>query len=126
MRKRSKRYRALKGKIDNTKVYNLDEAVAILASGDNTNLNTAVELHVRTGIDVKQSDQLVRGTVVLPHGTGKIQRILALTNSPKEALAAGAIRAGGEEVINELKSGGKIDWDVLVAEPSFMPKLASV
>lgn len=126
MRKRSKRYRALKGKIDNVKVYSLDEAVAILASGDNTKLNTAVELHVRTGIDVKQSDQLVRGTVVLPHGTGKVLRILALTNATKEALAAGAFKAGGEEIINELKAGGKIDFDILVAEPSFMAKLAPV
>ncbi len=126
MSNHSKRYRALKGKIDNTKVYSLDEAVAILASGDNTKLNTAVELHVRTGIDVKQSDQLVRGTVVLPHGTGKTLRVLALTNNPKDAQAAGAYKAGGEEIINELKSGGKIDFDVLVAEPGFMAKLAPV
>ncbi|MDP1709575.1 MAG: 50S ribosomal protein L1 [Candidatus Komeilibacteria bacterium] len=126
MSKRSKRYRALKEKVDSTKTYNLDEAMGMLSSGDSTKFSTAVELHVRTGIDVKQSDQAVRGTVVLPHGSGKTQRILALTNNAKEAEAAGAVRAGGEEIINDLKSGGKIDFDVLVAEPAFMPKLAPV
>lgn len=126
MAKRSKRYRALKEKVDNTKTYTLDEAVALLSAGDSTKFSTAVELHVRTGINVKQSDQAVRGTIVLPHGSGKTQRILVLTNNPKEATDAGANRAGGEEIINELKSGGKIDFDVLVVEPAFMPKLAPI
>lgn len=123
---RSKRYRALKEKIDSAKTYTLDEAVAILSSGDNTKFSTAVELHVRTSIDVKQSDQTVRGTVVLPHGSGKQQRIAALTINPEAAKAAGAALAGGEEIINEIRTTSKINFDVLVAEPAFMPKLAPV
>ena len=123
---RSKRYRALKDKIQRAKVYGLDEAVGFLSSGDNTQLDSAVELHLRAGIDVKQSDQAVRGTVVLPHGSGRQRRIAALTANPDAAKAAGASLAGGEEIINDIKTTGKIEFDVLVAEPAFMPKLASV
>ena len=123
---RSKRYRALKEKVDSAKTYTLDEAVAILSSGDNTKLGSGVELHVKCGIDVKQSDQTVRGTIVLPHGSGKQQRIAVLTANPASAKEAGAALAGGEEIINEIRTTGKINFDVLVAEPAFMPKLAPV
>lgn len=123
---RSKRYRALKEKIDSAKTYTLDEAVAILAAGDNTKLGGGVELHIKCGIDVKQSDQSVRGTVVLPHGSGKQKRIAVLTANPDAARQAGATLVGGEEIINEIKTTGKINFDVLVAEPAFMAKLAPV
>lgn len=126
MSKRSKRYRALKEKVASAKVYNLDEAVGLLSVGDNTKFDSAVELHVRTGINVKQSDQAVRGTVVLPHGTGRTARVAVLTDKAGEAKAAGAALAGGEEIINQIKETGKMDFDVLVAEPAFMPKLAVV
>jgi len=123
---RSKRYRALKEKIDSAKTYTLDEAVAILSSGDNTKLGGGVELHIKCGIDVKQSDQQVRGTVVLPHGSGKQKRIAVLTANPDAAKEAGATLVGGEEIINEIRTTGKINFDVLVAEPAFMAKLAPV
>lgn len=126
MSKRSKRYRGLKAKINANKTYSLAEAIALLRETANTKFDSSVELHVRTGINVKQSDQAVRGTVVMPHGTGRTQRVAVLTDKAGEAKAAGASTAGGEEIINAIKETGKIDWDVLVAEPAFMPKLAPV
>jgi len=125
MPKHSKRYRALKEKIDPSKQYALDEAVSIIKESGNTKFDSGVELHVKTGIDVKQSDQSVRSTVSLPHGTGKKQKIAAITSKPAEAKKAGAEIAGAEELIKEIQAG-KMDFDVLVAEPAFMPKLAPV
>ncbi|MBI2050873.1 MAG: 50S ribosomal protein L1 [Parcubacteria group bacterium] len=125
MAKHSKRYRALKEKVEAGKTYSLDEALARLEDAGNTKFDAGVELHVRTGIDVKQSDEQVRGTASLPHGTGKKQKIAAITANPAAAKAAGAHIAGGEELIKEIQVG-KMDFDVLVAEPAFMPKLAPV
>jgi len=125
MSKHSKRFNALKEKIEPSKEYSLDEAVLLVKEAANTKFDSGVELHIRTGIDVKQSDQHVRSTVSLPHGTGKTQKIMAVTSDPEKAKKAGAESAGGEELIKEIKAG-KMDFDVLVAEPSFMPKLAPV
>jgi large subunit ribosomal protein L1 len=125
MSKHSKRYKSLKDKLEPEKVYSLDEAITLVKDQGELKFDSGVELHVRTGIDVKQSDQQVRGTVSLPHGTGKKQNIAAVTNDPDSAKKAGAQTAGGEELIKEIQSG-KMDFDILVAEPSFMPKLAPV
>jgi len=125
MAKHSKRYMALKEKVDSLKQYTLDEAVFIIKESANIKFDSGVELHVKTGIDVKQSDQYVRGTVSLPHGTGKKQRIAAIASDLSKAKKAGAEVVGGEELIKEIQAG-KMDFDVLVAEPAFMPKLASV
>ncbi|OJI06207.1 50S ribosomal protein L1 [bacterium CG10_46_32] len=125
MAKHSKRYRALKEKVESGKAYSLDQALELLKEAGNTTFDAGVEIHVKIGIDVKQSDQQVRGTVSLPHGTGKKQRIAALTAKPADAKSAGAALAGGEELIKEIQTG-KIDFDVLVAEPAFMAKLAPV
>ncbi|MBU2575604.1 50S ribosomal protein L1 [Patescibacteria group bacterium] len=125
MSKHSKRYIALKEKIEPNKEYSLDEAVLLVKEAGNTKFDSSVELHVRTGINVKQSDQHVRGTVSLPHGTGKTQRIMAITADADKAKKAGAESAGGEELIKDIQAG-KMDFDVLVAQPAFMPKLAPV
>ncbi|PIR57037.1 MAG: 50S ribosomal protein L1 [Parcubacteria group bacterium CG10_big_fil_rev_8_21_14_0_10_41_35] len=125
MAKHSKRYMALKEKVDSLKQYTLDEAVFIIKESANIKFDSGVELHVKIGIDVKQSDQHVRGTVSLPHGTGKKQRIAAIASDLSKAKKAGAEVVGGEELIKEIQAG-KMDFDVLVAEPAFMPKLASV
>jgi len=125
MAQHSKRYRALKEKIELGKAYALDEAVSLIKEAGNTKFDAGVELHVRVGIDVKQSDQQVRGMVSLPHGTGRKQRIVAITQNTAAAEKAGAVKAGGEELIKEIKDGF-MNFDVLVAEPSFMPKLAPI
>jgi len=134
MAKHSKRYRALKEKVSakggsasggEHSAFSLDEALVLLKEAGNTKFNAGVELHIHIGIDVKQSDQQVRGTASLPHGTGKKQKIAAITSAPDKAKAAGADIAGGEDLIKEIQAG-KMDFDVLVAEPVFMPKLAPV
>jgi large subunit ribosomal protein L1 len=125
MSKHSKRYNALKEKVEIGKEYDISKAIALIKDQGELKFDAGVELHVRTGIDVKQSDQHVRGTVSLPHGTGKKQKITAITEDPDKAKKAGAQSAGGEEMIKEIQAG-KMDFDVLVAEPAFMPKLAPV
>ena len=125
MSKHSKRYNALKEKIDPIKKYDLTEAISLIKESGNLKFDGAVELHISTTIDTKQSDQQVRGTVSLPHGTGKKQKITALTADADATKKAGAEFAGGEELIKEIQAG-KINFDILVAEPSFMPKLAPV
>lgn len=126
MAQRSKRYHALKAKIEVGNVYSLTDAVALVKETGQAKFDASIELHIKTGIDVKQSDQQVRGVARLPHGTGKKQNVLAITADAKKATAAGAYKAGGEELIKELQQGGKIDFDVLVTEPAFMAKLAPV
>jgi large subunit ribosomal protein L1 len=123
MAKHSKRYRAWQEKIDRVKIYNLEEAITLIKNEPPVKFDAGVELHVRTEIDVKDGAQQIRGLVSLPHGTGKKIRIWAICENPPAALSAGAERAGGEELIKELASG-QTDFDVLVAEPKLMPKLA--
>lgn len=124
MTKHSKRYRAWREKVDRAKVYDLDGALALVKSEPAVKFDAGVELHIRTEIDVKDSTQQIRGMVALPHGAGKKVRIWAICENPKAALSAGAAKAGGEELIKELQAGAKTDFDVLVAEPKLMPKLA--
>ncbi len=122
----SKRMTDLKTKVDSTKVYTLDEAIALVKETSNVKFDASVELHVRLGIDTKKSDQQIRATVTLPHGTGKTKRIAAFVgaNDEKAAKEAGADIVAGEEEIKAIKDTGKIDFDIAVATPEMMPKLA--
>ena len=89
--------------------------------------DASLELHTRLGIDPKQGDQLVRGTVVLPHGTGKTKRVIVFTeNKVDEARSAGADLVGGKDLINEIKTSGKTDFDIAIAEPGMMKDLAVI
>lgn len=125
--KHSKRYTATSAKIEATKVYTLDEAIALVKESP-VKFDAGVEVHVRLGIDPKKSDQLVRGTVVLPHGSGKSKRVMAFvpTNLEAEAKEAGADIIGTDEVINEIKNTGKCSFDVAVATPDMMKKLGVI
>ncbi|PIR74949.1 MAG: 50S ribosomal protein L1 [Candidatus Magasanikbacteria bacterium CG_4_9_14_0_2_um_filter_42_11] len=122
----SKRMTELKTKVDSAKVYTLDEAIALVKATSTVKFDASVEFHARLGIDPKKSDQLIRATVVLPHGTGKTKRIAAFVgpNDEKAAKDAGADLVLGEEEIKEIKTTGKIDFDIAVATPEMMPKLA--
>lgn len=128
MSHRSQRYAEAKKLIEAGKVYPPTEAVqlAIEIAGDKT--QQSVELHLKLGIDPKKADQIVRGTVDLPHGSGKSPRVAAfVTADHVEAVkAAGAERVGGEELIKELKEKQLIDFDVAVAQPQLMKALAPV
>lgn len=128
MSHRSKRYAEARGKIEAGKYYILAEAIALAKqiAGDKT--TQAVELHCKLGIDPKKADQLVRGTVDLPHGSGKSPRIAAFVRPElvDQVKAAGADIAGSEELVKELKSTEKIEFDIAVAQPELMKSLAQV
>jgi len=101
--------------------YPLEEAVSLLKKGHYAKFDESVDIAMKLGVNPKQSDQMVRGTVVLPHGTGKTKKIcvLALGEKVKEAEAAGADYAGGEDLIEKI-TGGWIDFDVVIATPDIM------
>lgn len=106
----------------------MQEALELAKTTATTKFVGSVEIHVRTGIDPKKTDQAIRGSVTLPHGTGKTKRVAAFVTDAKEKEAkdAGAILVGGEELIKQIKETEKTDFDVAIAEPAMMPKLAQV
>lgn len=119
--KRSKRYREISKKVDRTKEYQLEEAVKILKSMVRARFDETVEVAMRLGINPRYADQMVRGTVALPNGTGKTVRVLVFTKGEnvENALAAGADYAGLEEYIEKIQ-GGWLEFDVAVATPDVM------
>jgi large subunit ribosomal protein L1 len=124
----SNRFKQAKALVDKSKIYSIAEAVALAKKAATAKYDEALELHVRLGIDASKSDQQVRGTIALPHGTGKVKRVAAFVEPEKEADAksAGADIVGGEELINAIATKGAVDFDVAVATPSMMPKLAKL
>ncbi|APF17643.1 50S ribosomal protein L1 [Caldithrix abyssi] len=122
--KRSKRYRELIAKIDKDKEYSLEEAVKLLKEIATAKFDETVEIAMRLGVDPRHADQMVRGTVVLPHGTGKKVRVLVFAKGEKvqEALDAGADYAGLDEYIEQINKGW-LDFDVAVATPDVMSKV---
>lgn len=119
--KRSKRYKNIKEKVDPLKSYPVEEAVEILKTGPKAKFDESVEMSFRLGVDPKHADQMVRGTVALPHGTGKSVRIavFAVGEKAMEAKAAGADVVGAEDLGEKIK-GGWTDFDVAVATPDMM------
>lgn len=128
MAKLAKRVKANNELVEVDKVYTAEEAIELVKKTANTKFVGSIEVHVRTAIDAKKTDQAIRGTVSLPHGTGKVKRVAAFVTEAKEkeAKEAGAIFAGGEELIKTIKETEKTDFDVAVAEPALMPKLAQI
>ena len=126
--KRSKRYKSVKEKIDKNKVYGIEEAVEFLVKNAKVKFDEGVEVHLRTNIDPKQADQLIRGSVVLPHGIGKEKKIAVFAEGDKatEAKEAGADLIGGEDLIGKIKQTKEINFDISVATPDMMRKLASI
>lgn len=122
-----KRYNNVKKLTDKTPKA-LDEALKFVVENAKTKFDESVELHVRLGVDATKSDQMVRGTVSLPNGTGKSMKIAAFVTDKnvKAAKDAGAEVVGGEDLIAEIEKTQKIDFEVAVAEPAMMPKLAKI
>jgi len=120
MAKQSKRYRALADKLP-AEPLNLKDAIVLLKSFDTTKFDQTVEIAMRLGIDPKQADQLVRGALVLPHGIGKIQRVIVFAKGDNATAAeeAGADEVGAEELAKKIK-GGWLDFDVCIASPDMM------
>lgn len=121
MPKHGKRYRSLAGKVDRNKSYSPEEAAALVKELATAKFDETIEMHVRLGIDPRKSDQNVRGTVALPHGTGKTVRVVALTRGEKvlEAEQAGADFVGGDDLIQQIL-GGWMEFDAVVATPDVM------
>jgi large subunit ribosomal protein L1 len=122
-----KKRKAVNPKVDANKSYSLQEASALIKNLSTCKFDASVDLHVRLGVDPKKADQAIRGTVTLPHGTGKTKRVLVLCTPDKEAeaTAAGADHVGLDEFIQKIESGWT-EIDVIVATPSVMPKIGKL
>jgi len=123
MAKQSKRYKAAAAKIDRAKRYPLDDAIhALLDAGGAVKFDETVELAVRLGVDPRQADQNVRGTVVLPHGTGKSVRVLVFAKGEKarEAQEAGADFVGADDIVKKIQDEQWLDFDTAIATPDMM------
>ena len=120
--KKGKRYQECEKLIDKTKSYSAKEALEAFEKMPKPKFDETVELHVKLGVDSKQADQQVRGTVVLPNGTGKTQRVLVFAkgDKAKEAEAAGADFVGAEELVPKIQNENWFDYDVIVATPDMM------
>ncbi len=127
MTARSKRLQDIYKKLDPAKVYSLSEAMELLKSNPAVKFDQSVEVALRLGVDPRKSDQNVRGTVALPHGTGRTMRIVALARGDKvqEALNAGADMAGNDDLIEKINSGWT-DFDAVVATPDMMREVGKL
>lgn len=121
MAKHGKTYLNAKEKIEQRE-YVLQEAVSLLKENKIAKFEESVDLSIRLGVDPKYPDQMVRGTVALPHGTGKVKRVLVITagEKQKEAEEAGADFFGGEDMVEKIQKENWIDFDVLIASPDMM------
>jgi large subunit ribosomal protein L1 len=119
--KLTKRQKAMTGKVDSTKLYPLDNALALVKEFATAKFDESIDVAVQLGIDAKKSDQVVRGAVVMPSGTGKTKRVAVFAQGAKaeEAKAAGADIVGMDDLAAEIK-GGKMDFDVVIASPDTM------
>ncbi len=124
MAKLSKARKAAEAKIDNEKNYTLSEAAGLMKDINCTKFDSSVDLHIRLGVDPRKADQAIRGTVTLPHGTGKTKTVLVLCTPDKEeeAKAAGADHVGLDDYVQKINDGWT-DIDVVIATPSVMPKI---
>lgn len=122
MPKRGKKYLESAKLVDKTKLYDVKEAIELVKKTSTTKFDSTVELAVRLGVDPRHADQQVRGTTILPHGTGKTKKVLVLAKGDKvkEAEAAGADYAGGEEYIEKIQQENWFDFDVMIATPDMM------
>jgi len=123
----TKQRKAADAKVDKNKAYTLKDAAALVKDINCTKFDSSVDLHIRLGVDPKKADQAIRGSVTLPHGTGKTKRVLVLCTPDKEADArnAGADHVGLDEFIQKIE-GGWTDVDVIVATPAVMPKIGKL
>ena len=120
--KHGKRYQEAVKKIDRTNLMDVDEAIKLVKENANAKFDETVEVHIRTGCDGRHADQQIRGSVVLPNGTGKAVRVLVFAKGEKEkeAIEAGADFTGAEELIPRIQKENWFDYDVVVATPDMM------
>lgn len=123
----TKNRKAAAAKVDKSTLYSLEQASALIKDINCTKFDASVDLHIRLGVDPRKADQAIRGTVTLPHGTGKTKRVLVLCTPDKEneAKEAGADYVGLDEFVAKIE-GGWTDIDVIIATPSVMPKIGKL
>ena len=121
MAQHGKKYREAAKLVERTRAYAPAEAVALVKQTSVVSFDPSIEAHIRLGVDPRHADQMVRGTIVLPHGTGKVVRVVVFAQGEKaqEALRAGADEVGGEDLVKKIE-GGWLDFDVAVATPDMM------
>jgi large subunit ribosomal protein L1 len=126
-KRHARKYREVEVLVDREKEYTVDEAMELLTKTATTKFDSSAEAHIRLNIDPQNAEQQVRGSLVLPHGTGKNKRVLAIVGADKEkeATDAGADFVGSEELIAKIEKGW-LDFDVVVATPDMMPKLGKI
>ena len=127
MAKRGKNYRQRVADIDSEKAYSLDEGLDLAIKGKFTKFDESLDIAVRLGVDRRHADQMVRSSIVLPHGTGKTERVLVFAKGDKvqEALDAGADYAGGDEYVEKIK-GGWLEFDKTIATPDMMGTVGKI
>ena len=125
--KLTKKRKAVAGLVDKNKLYTLTEASSLLKKVNTTKFDASVDVHIVLGVDPKKADQAIRGTAALPHGTGKTKRVLVLTTPDKEeeAKKAGADFVGLDDYVAKVE-GGWMDFDVVIATPNVMAKIAKL
>jgi len=128
MKKHGKKYKAAAKLVAEKDFFSLTEAIKIIKKTSVTKFDSSVEIHIATRADQKQADQIIRGIVVLPAGTGKTKKVAVFCDESKKAEAkkAGADLIGGEELIDDISKNKKIDFDIAVATPEIMKNLAKI
>ena len=123
----TKKRKVVESKVDKNKLYTIDDATALVKEVNTAKFNASVDIHVRLGVDPRKADQAIRGTVSLPHGSGKVKTVLVLTTPEKEQEArdAGADYVGLDEYITKIGQGWT-DVDVIIAMPSVMAKVGQI
>ncbi len=125
--KHSKRFNEVSAKVDGSQIYALSDAVKLVQETATAKFNESVDLNVRLGVDPRKADQMVRGTVILPHGTGKEVRVLVLAkgDKEKEAQEAGADFVGSDDLVKKIQDGW-LDFDVVIATPDIMAQVGKL
>ncbi len=125
MPKRGKKYQEAAKLVEKHKLYDVDEAIALVKQASKAKFDETVELHIKLGVDGRHADQQVRGAIVLPHGTGKTKKVLVVAKGDKaiEAEKAGADFVGAEDIIAKIQNENWFDYDVIVSTPDLMGQL---
>ncbi len=126
MAKRGKKYLEAAKLIDHTKAYSTEEAFGLVGKTSTTKFDSSVDVAFRLNVDPRYAEQQIRGAIVLPHGTGKTKKVLAITSDVKTAEAAGADYAGGKELLEKITKENWFDFDVIVATPDMMGELGKL
>ncbi|MCL2605238.1 MAG: 50S ribosomal protein L1 [Defluviitaleaceae bacterium] len=126
--KKGKKYIEAAKLVEKTKLYDVSEAVDLVQKTSTAKFDATVEAHIRLGVDSRHADQQVRGTVVLPHGTGRTMRVLVIAKGEKaaEAEAAGADFVGAEDMISKIQNESWFDFDVMIATPDVMALIGRI